>query len=100
MDIVDSTGRTLNQAAQRGVSETLEQAEAAGQMFNRAARGMVDSVSRAYQMMFSFSGARRMSVAYLEMNERLAKESLDFNRRFVELWFDGARKLWKAAEEG
>jgi hypothetical protein len=48
---------------------------------------------------FSFQGARRLSEAYIEMNERVAKESLDFNRRLIELWFEAARKLWQAAEE-
>jgi hypothetical protein len=100
MDLVDSAGRALNQEAQRGISATLNRAEAAGRKLDQAATGIADSILRGYQMMFSFRAARRLSEAYMEMNERMARESIDFNRRLVELWFDGTRKLWQAAEEG
>ena len=99
-ELVDETGRRLNQAARRGISETLDRAEAAQRTFSQTAQEIVDSISRSYQMMFSFQEARRMSEAYIEMNERMVKESLEFNRRFAELWFEGVRKLWQAADEG
>jgi hypothetical protein len=98
LHLVDAMGHRLNQAAQRGASETIDRAEATRHRLNQAAEGMFDDVLRAYQTFFSFREARRIAEAYIEINERMAKESLDFNRRFIELWFEGARKLWQAAE--
>lgn len=122
MDLVDATGQRLNQAAQRGISETLDRSEATGQRLSQAAqRGASETIDRAettgrklsqtaealfndmlrlYETLFSFQGAKRLAEAYIDMNQRMAKESLDYNHRFVDLWFDGARKLWQTADEG
>ena len=100
MDLVDATGHKLNQATQQGVSDRIDCARATGQRLNQAAEGMFDDVLRACQTFFTFRGTRRIAEAYIDLNERMAKESLESNRRFTELWFDGVRKLWQAAEEG
>jgi hypothetical protein len=81
------------------VSDTIDRAEATGRRLNQAAEGMFDDALRSYQTLFSFQGARRMAEVYIEFNERMAKESLESAHRFIELWFDGARRLWQAAEE-
>jgi hypothetical protein len=100
VDRAETMGRRVGQATQRSFSETLDRAEASGQRLNQTAQGLLDEMSLGYQTLFSFRGARKLAEAYIEVNERMAKESLDFNRRFVELWFEGARKFWQAAEEG
>ena len=122
MDLVDATGQRVNQAAQRGISETLDRSEATGQRLGQAAQrsasetidraeasgrqlsqtaeAMFNDMLRVYETFFSFEGAKRISEVYIDVNQRMAKESLDYNHRFLELWFDGARKLWQVADEG
>ncbi|MBV8360588.1 MAG: hypothetical protein JO189_22040 [Deltaproteobacteria bacterium] len=122
VDLVDATGQRINQAAQRGISETLDRTEATGQRLNQAVqRGATETIDRAeasgrrlsqttealfndmlrvYETLFSFEGAKRIADAYIDVSQRMAKESLDYNHRFIEQWFDGARKLWQVADEG
>jgi hypothetical protein len=99
-DLVDTTGRRLTEAAQRGASDTIDRAEATGRRLNQAAEGMLDDALRTYQTFFNFQGAKRMAEAYIAVNERMMKESLESARRLIELWFDGARRWWQVAEEG
>jgi cell division septum initiation protein DivIVA len=100
IDRAETTGRRLSEATQRNVSETIDRAEATGHILNQAAEETFDDMLRAYQTFCTFRGTRRIAEAYIDMNARMAKESLDFSRRFSELWFDGVRKLWQATEEG
>lgn len=99
IDRAEATGRKLNQAVQRGASETIERTEATRQKLSQAAEEMFNDALRAYQALFSFRGVRRIAETYIDINERMARESFEFNRRLMELWFDGARKSWQAAEE-
>lgn len=100
LDRSEATGQKLSQAAQRGASETIDRAEASGRRLNQTAEAMFNDMLRVYETFFSFEGAKRLAEAYIEMNQRMAKESLDYNHRYVEMWFDGARKLWQVADEG
>ena len=122
MDLVDATGQKLNQAAQRGISETLDSSEATRQKLSQAAhRGatatidrpeasgirlcqtteaMFNDMLRLYETVFGFEGAKRIADAYMDMSQRMAKESLEYNHKFIELWFEGARKLWQVTDEG
>lgn len=100
LDRSEATGQRLSQAAQRGASETIDRAEASGRRLSQTAEAMFNDMLRVYETFFSFEGAKRLAETYMDMNQRMAKESLDYNHRFVELWFDGARKLWQAADEG
>jgi hypothetical protein len=61
---------------------------------------MFNDMAITYRALWTFQGSRRLAQAFIEMNERMAKESLNFTHRYVELWFDGVRKMWQAAEEG
>lgn len=122
MHLVDATGQRVNQAAQRGISETLDRTEATGQRLSQAAqRGATETIDRAeesgrrlsqtaeamfndmlriYETFFSFQSAKQIADAYIDVSQRMAKESLDYNHRFVDLWFDGARQLWQVTDEG
>jgi hypothetical protein len=77
----------------------MDRAEAAGRSLNRTAQGVFDDLLQGYQAFFSIHGARRIAEAYIETNERIAKESLEFGRKFVELSAGGVRRLWQVAEE-
>jgi hypothetical protein len=98
-NLVDATGHRLGQAAQRGVSETTDRAEATGRRLSQAAEGIFDDALRTYQTFFSFQGAKQIAEVCIEFNERMVKESLDSDRKLIELWFNGARRLWQVAEE-
>ena len=98
-NLVDATGHRLGQAAQRGISETTDRAEATGRRLNQAAEGMFDDALRTYQTFFSFQGAKQIAEVFIEFNERMAKESLESDRKLIELWFNGVRRLWQIAEE-
>jgi hypothetical protein len=100
IDRSEATTQRWNEATQRGASDTIARAEATGRRLNQTAEGMFNDTLRFYQTLFSFQGARRLAETWIEVNEQLAKESVDFNLRFIGLWFDGARKLWQAADEG
>jgi SpoU rRNA methylase family enzyme len=98
-DRAEEMGRRLTEAAQRGVSEATDRAEATGRRLNQTAEGMFDDALRTYQTFFSFQGAKQIAEVFIEFNERMAKDSLESNRRLIELWFNGVRKLWHMAEE-
>jgi hypothetical protein len=85
--------------ASRGFSEAMDRTEEVGRSLNRTTQGVFDKLWQNYQAFFSIHGARRLAEAYIETNERIAKESLDFGRKFVELSAGGARRLWQVAEE-
>ena len=46
-------------------------------------RGVFENVSKIYTAFFSIKGARKIAEVYIETNEKLAKESLDYSRKFV-----------------
>ena len=98
-DRAEEMGRRITEAAQRGVSEATDRAEATGRRLNQTAEGMFDDALRTYQTFFSFQGAKQIAEVFIEFNERMAKDSLESNRRLIELWFNGVRKLWHMAEE-
>ena len=56
-------------------------------------RGVFENVSKIYGAFFSINGARKIAEVYIETNEKLAKEALDYGRKFVELSAGGARKF-------
>ena len=99
-DRAEEVGRRITEAAQRGVSEATDRAEATGRRLNQTAEGMFDDALRTYQTFFSFQGAKQITEVFIEFNERMAKESLDSNRKLIDLWFNGVRKLWQMTEEG
>jgi DNA-directed RNA polymerase subunit F len=82
-----------------GFSETMDRAESVGQKMAQTTRGVFENVSKVYAAFFSIKGARKIAEVYIETNEKLAKESLDYGRKFVELSAGGARKFWEVAEE-
>ena len=98
-DRAEEVRRRITEAAQRGVSEATDRAEATGRRLNQTAEGMFDDALRTYQTFFSFQGAKQIAEVFIEFNERMAKESLDSNRKLIELWFNGVRRLWQMAEE-
>jgi gas vesicle protein len=100
LDRTEATGQRLSQAAQRGATETIDRAEASGRRLSQTAEAMFNDMLRVYETFFSFQGAKRIAEAYIDVSQRMAKESLDYNHRFVDLWFDGARKLWQVTDEG
>jgi hypothetical protein len=100
LDRTEATGQRLNQVAQRGATETIDRAEASGRRLSQTAEAMFNDMLRVYETFFSFQGAKRIAEAYIDVSQRMAKESLDYNHRFVDLWFDGARKLWQVTDEG
>jgi hypothetical protein len=82
-----------------GFLETMDRAESVGQKMAQTTRGVFENVSKVYAAFFSIKGARKIAEVYIETNEKLAKESLDYGRKFVELSAGGARKFWEVAEE-
>ena len=99
IDRTEATGQKLSQAAQRGLTETIERSEASGRRLSQTAEAMFNEMLRVYETFFSFQGAKRITDAYMDASQRMAKESLEYNQRFVDLWFDGARKLWQVTDE-
>ena len=99
IDRAEATGQRLSQAAQRGATETIDRAEASGRRLSQTAEAMFNDTLRLYETFFGFQGAKRIADAYMDVSQRMAKESLEYNHRFVELWFDGARKLWQVTDE-
>jgi hypothetical protein len=95
----EETGRRLTEVAQRGVSEATDRVEATGRRLSQAAEGIFDDALRTYQTFFSFQGAKQIAEVFIEFNERMAKESLDSDRKLIELWFNGVRRLWQMTEE-
>jgi ribonucleotide reductase alpha subunit len=100
LDRAEATGQKLNEAAQRGATETIDRAEASGHRLSQTAEAMFNDMLRVYETFFSFQGAKQIADAYLDVSQRMAKESLDYNYKFVDRWFDGARKLWQVIDEG
>ena len=100
LDRAEATGQRLNEAAQRGATETIDRAEASGRRLSQTAEAMFNDMLRVYETFFSFQGAKQIAEAYIDVSQRMAKESLDYNQRFVDQWFDGARKLWQVTDEG
>jgi hypothetical protein len=82
-----------------GFSETMDRAESVGQKMAQTTRGVFENVSKVYAAFFSINGARKIAEVYIETNEKLAREALDYGRKFVELSAGGARKFWEVAEE-
>ena len=83
----------------RGLSESMERAESAGRSMTQTARGVLEDFSNVYGTFLSVEGARRMAELYIETNQKLANEALEFSRKWVELSAGSARKFWQVAEE-
>jgi len=83
----------------QGFSETMDRAESAGRRLTETAKSAFENASKAYGAFFSIDGARKIAEVYIETNEKLAKEALEFSRKFVELSAGGARRFWQVAEE-
>ncbi|HJU12285.1 MAG TPA: hypothetical protein VJ728_15485 [Candidatus Binataceae bacterium] len=98
LDSSEAIGQRFSQATQRGASETIDRAEASGRRLGETAQVIVNDMVRAYETFFGFDGAKRIAQTYIDLSERMAKESLDFNNRFVQLCIDGARKFWDSVE--
>ena len=88
-----------NKELSQGISESFDRAESAQRRVAQTARGMFESFSDMYGPFLSLSGTRRMAEVYIDTSEKIANETLDYGRRFVELSAGGARRFWQVAEE-
>jgi hypothetical protein len=95
----ENMAETNEREIPQGFSETMDRAESVGQTMAQTTRGVFENVSKVYTAFFSIKGARKIAEVYIETNEKLAKEALDYGRKFVELSAGGARKFWEVAEE-
>jgi len=95
----ENMAETNDREMPQGFSETMDRAESVGQKMAQTTRGVFENVSKVYAAFFSINGARKIAEVYIETNEKLAKEALDYGRKFVELSAGGARKFWEVAEE-
>ena len=83
----------------RGLSETAERFQSAGKKMTDNTVSMFDQRSEMYNRFFRFDGTRRLAEVYIEASEKIAHETLDFNRKYLELSTSGARKFWQVANE-
>ncbi len=88
-----------NKELSQGISESFDRAGSAQRKATQTARGMFENLSDVYGSFLSVTGARRIAEVYIDTSEKLAHETLDYSRRFVELSVGGARRFWQVAEE-
>lgn len=88
-----------NKELSQGISESFDRAEAAQRKATQTARGMFETFSDMYGSFLSLNGTRKMAEVYIETSEKIANETLDYGRKFVELSAGGARRFWQVAEE-
>jgi hypothetical protein len=83
----------------RGLTETAGHAQSAGKKMTDRTVGMFDQWSDIYNRVFRFDGTRRLAEVYIETSEKIAHETLDFSRKYLELSASSARKFWQVAAE-
>ena len=88
-----------NKDLSQGISESFDRAESAQRRAAQTARGMFESFSDMYGSFLSLNGTRRMAEVYIDTSEKIANETLDYGRKFIELSAGGARRFWQVAEE-
>lgn len=88
-----------NREVSQGIAESMNKAESAGRQMTQTARGMFENLSDMYGTLFSLNGSRKIAEVYIDTGEKIAHETLDFGRKFVELSAGGARRFWQVAEE-
>lgn len=100
--MADATANKLADTAgdfTRGLTETAERAQSAGKKMTDQTVGMFDQWSDIYNRVFRFDGTRRLAEVYIETSEKIAHETLDFSRKYLELSASSARKFWQVADE-
>jgi len=88
-----------NKELSQGISESFDRAESAQRKATQTAKGMFENLSDVYGSFLSLTGTRRMAEVYIDTSEKIANETLDYGRKFVELSAGGVRRFWQVAEE-
>lgn len=88
-----------NKEISQGISDSFDRAESAQRHAAQTARGMLENLSDVYGSLMSLTGTRRIAEVYIDTSEKIANETLDYGRKFIELSAGGARRFWQVAEE-